>query len=182
MKRTFFGLVLSLFVIMSANSFAATSVAIIKINEIISKSVAMQKAKKEIDKKKEQIEKDLKEKEKKLMNEKADFESQAKVLDRMVLEEKALKFQEKVIKFQEEVRQNEQLLASVNNNVIGQILDNIKKIIADIKKEGKHDFDIVIPADIAIHHDSKLDISGDVMVRLDKEYKEVKVDFTNKSK
>ncbi|MDR3290181.1 MAG: OmpH family outer membrane protein [Rickettsiales bacterium] len=173
---------LSVLFIVSIVSVNATEIAVIKLDEIVKNSAAMVKAEKEIKEKKEGIEKDLKKKEKVLQTEKEELEGQIKVLDQSVAQDKIQKFQEKVVKFQNEVKENEGSLQSAYVDVVTQITNNIKVIVSDLKKEkdGKYIFDVVLPSSFVVYNDGKLDISGEVITRLNKQYKTVKVNFKKK--
>ncbi|GMO60420.1 MAG: hypothetical protein Ta2D_05880 [Rickettsiales bacterium] len=176
MKKILF----SVLVILSIVSANATEIATLKLDEIIKNSASMKKAEDEIKSKKESIEKDLKKQEKKLSDEKDELEGQVKVLDQSVAQEKIQKFQEKIQKFQAEVKDNETMLQNAYIDVVNQITNNVKSVIAEIKKEGKYKFDVVLPNALVVYADSSLDISGDVITKLNKGYKTVKVTFKKK--
>jgi Skp family chaperone for outer membrane proteins len=180
-KKFLFALFTLFFVLSNAN---ATEIATLKLEDIIKNSTAMVKAGKEIETKKNEIQKRLEKEEKKLTEERTDLEGQVKVLEPSKAQEKVQQFQDKVNKFQIEVRENEQMLQQANIDVVNQIIANIKTILKDMKdeKDSKYKFDVVLPTSGVVYSDVDLDLSGEVISRLNKKYKEVKVDFATKKK
>ncbi|MDR0423649.1 MAG: OmpH family outer membrane protein [Rickettsiales bacterium] len=177
MKKNF---LLSLFVVLSIVSVvSATEFATLKVEEVIKNSTAMEKVNKEIEKKKKEIEKDLQKEEKDLATEKESLEREINVLDKDVAEKKIQKFQEKVVKFQTKVKDSESNLQQANINAVNKILENIKAILSEMKNEkgSTYVYDIVLPTSTVVFVEKGLDISGEVLTRLNKKYKEVKVEF-----
>jgi Skp family chaperone for outer membrane proteins len=175
MKKILLNLIV-LFVVSSVN---ATEFATVKVEEIIKNSTAMEKVNKDIEKKKKEIEKDLQKEEKELAEEKSSLEKEVNVLEKDVAEKKIQKFQEKVLKFQTKVRENEQTLQQANIDAVNKILGNIKSVLSEMKneKDSKYAYDMVLPTSGVVFVEKDLDVSGEVLTRLNKKYKEVKVEF-----
>lgn len=158
------------------NQANASEIAIINLDEIIKNSTAMTKVNKALEEKKSDMEKKLKAQEKTLNDEKSSLESQIKTLSQDVAQQKVMDFQEKVMNFQKEVRENENSLQKTYMDAIFEVTNKIKEIVADMKKEkdGKYNFDVVLPASSVIYSEKSLDISSEVLSRLNKELKSVK--------
>ncbi len=162
------------------NQANAGEVAVINLEEIIKNSTAMSKINKELEAKKSDIEKKLKIDEKKLTDEKTSLEAQIKTLSQDVAQQKVMNFQQKVMDFQKNVKENENDLQRTYMNAVVQVTNTVKEIVAEMKNEknSKYDFQVVLPSASVIYSDKNLDISSEVLSRLNKRLKEIKV--TNK--
>lgn len=162
------------------NQANAGEVAVINLEEIIKNSTAMSKINKELEAKKSDIEKKLKIDEKKLTDEKTSLEAQIKTLSQDVAQQKVMDFQQKVMDFQKNVKENENDLQRTYMNAVVQVTNTVKEIVAEMKNEknSKYDFQVVLPSASVIYNDKNLDISSEVLSRLNKRLKEIKV--TNK--
>ena len=162
------------------NQANAREVAVINLEEIIKNSTAMSKINKELEAKKSDIEKKLKIDEKKLTDEKTSLEAQIKTLSQDVAQQKVMDFQQKVMDFQKNVKENENDLQRTYMNAVVQVTNTVKEIVAEMKNEknSKYDFQVVLPSASVIYSDKNLDISSEVLSRLNKRLKEIKV--TNK--
>ena len=174
MKKILFCLGLVAMVLVGQTN--AAEIAVINLDEVIKNSTAMTKANKILEGKKSDIEKKLKVEEKKLSDEKASLEAQIKTLSQEVAQEKAIAFQQKVIDFQKMVKENENSLQKSYMDAVIEITNTIKTIVDEMKNEknSKYDFKVVIPSASAIYSDKDLDISAEVLSRLNKRLKEIK--------
>lgn len=166
----FFGLIL-------VKPAGATEVAVVNLDEVIKNSTAMTKVNRDLEAKKGEMEKKLKADEKKLNDEKNTLESQIKTLSQEVAQEKVMAFQQKVIDFQKNVRENENQLQKSYVEAVMEITETIKTVIADMKNEknSKYDYEVAIPTASVLYSEKSLDISSEVLSRLNKKLKEVKV-------
>lgn len=158
------------------NSARATEIATINLDEVIKNSTAMTKATKSLEVQKGNVEKRLKAEEKKLNDEKMSLENQIKTLSQDVAQEKVMAFQQKVMKFQQDVRESESGLQKSYMDAVVQITEKVKSIVAEMKneKDGKYKYDVVLPAASVVYSDRSIDISPEVLSRLNKQLKEVK--------
>ena len=163
--------------LMLINQVFASDIAIINLDEIIKNSTAMANVNKTLENEKADIEKKLKIEEQKLTDEKNSLELTIKTLSQDVAQKKAMEFQQKVLAFQQEVRENETNLQKKYIDSVAEITNTIKEIVSDIRteKNSKYDFDVVLPASMTIYNNSELDISSEVLSRLNKKLKNVKV-------
>ena len=58
-------------------------------------------------------------------------------------------------------------------NVVIEITNNVKEIVAEMKQEKEYNFDVVMPVATLVYTSSDLDISSEVLKRLNKKLKEV---------
>ena len=171
MKKIFYSFVILFTFLAFVN---AGEYAVINMDEVIKNSTAMIKASKELEKNKSDVEKKLKIEEDKLTKEKEGLESSVKTLAQDVAQNKVSAFQQKVFDFQQKVKDEEMKLQKSYTNVTIEIINNIKLVIEEMKKEDKkYNFKIVIPTLSLPYYDKSLDISSDVLSRLNKKLKEV---------
>ena len=172
MKKIYY-IILCLFLV---NVTLANEIAVVNLDEIAKSSIAMEKANKTLEKRKIDVEKKLKAEEKKLSEEKESLESSIKTLSKEVAQEKITKFQDKVLEFQKKVKDEETKLQKDYSNVLIEVTNNIKLIIAEMReeKDSKYKFNIAIPASYVLYNVNTIDISAEVLLRLNKKLKEVK--------
>lgn len=175
MKKILFCL-LGLMLVFGNVEARASDIAIVNLEEIVNNSTAMVKAKKKLETKKTDIEKKLKAEEKSLSDEKNSLEGQIKILSQDVAQEKIMAFQEKVIAFQNKVKNNESELQKNFMDVYVEITNNIKDVIVEMRNEkgSKYDFDVVLPKASTLYNSQSIDISAEVLARLNKRLKEIK--------
>ncbi|HSQ97475.1 MAG TPA: OmpH family outer membrane protein [Rickettsiales bacterium] len=175
MKKILFCLVI-LTLVFSVVPARAQEVAVINLEEVINNSTAMNKVKKKLEAKKADMEKKLKVEEKGLTDEKTALESQIKVLSQDVAQEKVTAFQNKVIAFQDNVKKNENELQKGFMDAYLKVTNSVKDIIVEMKNEKntKYTFNVVIPKASTLYNDQNIDISAEVLARLNKKLKEIK--------
>lgn len=154
----------------------AQEIAVINLEEIIKNSSAMTKFSKNLDGQKNEIEKKLKVEEQALTTEKNGLESELTHLSNTLAQEKAIAFQKKVGEFQNKVKENESGLQKKYMAAIIEVTDNVKTIISDMKKEkdGRYNFSVVLPKSSVLYNDSTIDISAEVLSRLNKKLTTIK--------
>lgn len=175
MKKIIFCLVTLMLVFASVEA-RASEVAVINLEEIINNSTAMNKVKKKLEARKSDMEKKLKAEEKSLTDEKTALESQIKVMSQDVAEGKITAFQDKVVAFQNNVKKNEDELQKSFMDSYLVVTQNVKDIIEEMKSEknSKYTFNVVLPKAAALYNDQNVDISAEVLARLNKRLKEIK--------
>lgn len=159
-----------------ANQANASEIAVINLDEVIKNSKAIESANKILERKKSEIEKKLKVEEKKLSEEKESLEAKIKTFSQEVAQEKIVAYNQKLVEFQKMVRESEATLQKMSMEAVVEITNAIKTIVAEMKteKNSKYNFDVVVPAASVIYSEKNLDISAEVLSRLNKKLKEVK--------
>ena len=171
MKKIFLTFVL--FCTLFITSAIASEVAVINFEEIIKNSTAMEKINKSLEAKKTDLEKKFKAREQALNDEKNTLESQIKTLSQDIAQKKVLDFQQKVVNFQKEVKDSENTLQKNYMDAVIELTNKTKEIIIAMKKEknSKYKFDVVIPSSSVIYNEKNIDISAEVLSRLNKQLK-----------
>ena len=175
MKKVLFCLMVLAFTFSSINA-RANEVAVINLEEIIINSTSLNKVQKKLKAKKSDWEKKLKVEEKSLKNEGKALESQLKMLSQEVAREKVSTFQNKMLAFQNKVKESENELQKTYMNAYVEVTNNIKDIIVEMKneKDSKYAFNLVLPKASTLYNNSDIDISREVLKRLNKRLKEIK--------
>lgn len=175
MKKILFCLSFFAVLLLAGQSYAS-EVAVIDLDEILKNSTVMSKVNKTLENEKAGIEKKLKAEEEKLAEEKNSLESQVKTLSQEVAQQKVLEFQQKILAFQQKVKQNETDLQKKYMDSVIEVTEAIKNIVKEMKneKDSKYSFDVVLPLSSTIYAESNLDISAEVLSRLNKQLKTVK--------
>lgn len=175
MKKVLFCLVV-LTLIFGGFEAKANEVAVINLEEIVNNSTAMNKVKKKLETKKSDMEKKLKIEEKGLTDEKTALESQLKMLSQDIAQEKILAFQDKVNTFQGKVKDSESELQKTYMDSYVTVVNTIKDIIVEMKneKDSKYTFNVVLPKASTLYNNTDVDISAEVLNRLNKKLKEIK--------
>ena len=124
---------------------------------------------------KNQIQKELRKEENKLNAMKEDIQNKKSILSQEALEEKMIAFQSDVVSFQKEVKSKEELLQKAYMDAVLEVTDEIKLIVEEIKAEEKYKFDIALSSPMVIYVNSSLDISADVLRRLNKRLRTINV-------
>lgn len=175
---------LALTIMVAAFSFSSsvraddkTSIAIIDVQKIMTKSMAARSAQEQMDKKKKEYEDEIKAQEEKLQKTEKELSSQQSVLAKDVFQKKAQEFKQKVVEVQRKVNSRDQQLKTASNKAGATIQSNVVDIIKDMAKE--KGFTIVLPASQTLYSDASMDISDEVLKRLDKKLPNLKLEFND---
>jgi len=164
-------------VVFAALSFNANAagVGVLDVEKIVKESTAMRDIQGKVSKKQDEYQKEVTAKQTALETEQKRIEGKKNVLSKEALEKEAKAFEKKVddLKIFVEKRQNSLKKASVDG--MSKVNDKIKDIIADISKE--KEFDIIIQASQALYFKDELDISAEVLKRLNKKITKVDLKF-----
>ena len=157
---------LALFSLISLNAGAG---------EIVKESAAMRDIQGKVSKKQDEYQKDVTKKQSSLEAEQKKIESKKNVLSKDALEKESQAFEKKVedLKAFVEKRQNSLKKASLDG--MSKVNDKIKDIIAEISKEKS--LDVIIPSQQALYYKDELDISAEVLTKLNKKITKVDVKF-----
>ncbi len=153
----------------------AGGVGILDVEKIVKESAAMRDIQSKVSKKQDEYQKEVTKKQTALENEQKKIEGKKNVLSKEALEKESKSFEKKVedLKVFVDKKQNSLKKASVDG--MSKVNDKIKDIIADISKE--KDLDIIVPASQALYYKDELDISAEVLARLNKKITKIDVKF-----
>ena len=165
---------LALFSFISLNANAG-GIGILDVEKIVKESSAMRDIQGKVSKKQDEYQKDVTKKQTSLEAEQKKIESKKNVLSKDALEKENQVFEKKVedLKAFVEKKQNSLKKASLDGK--SKVNDKIKDIIAEISKE--KNLDVIIPSQQALYYKDELDISAEVLNKLNKKIIKVDVKF-----
>lgn len=178
MKRlTILALVASLAV--ASPAFAdEVKVAVVNIQGIMKDSTAAASVREQLESKQKSFQADLTKKEEALQKEDKELAKQQSVLSKDAFAEKRKAFITKATEAQKEVQAKKALLDAAFERSLNDIQKAVNDIIAELAKE--KGFNLALPTSQILYADDKMDISKDVLDRLNKKLPKVEVKFDSK--
>jgi Skp family chaperone for outer membrane proteins len=169
-----FVLTLAVFGIQSP-AFADAKIATLNIQEIMHDSTAAKSVRDQLDAKRKTFEAEMSKKEEALRKEDQDLSKQKDVLSTDAFEKKLKTFREKASAAQRDVQAKRSQL----DNAFTQAVNEIQKVVTDIvtgmaKERG---FTVVVPTSQLVWADPSLDISQEVLAKLNQKLPKVTVKF-----
>ena len=162
------------FALFSFNANAG-KVGILDVEKIVKESVAMRDIQGKVSKKQDEYQKEVTKKQKDLETEQKRIEGKKSVLSAAAFEKETAGFEKKVDDLKTYVDRRQNSLKKASLDGMGKVNDKIKDIISDISKE--QDFDIIVPASQTLFYKDELDVSEEVLKRLNKKITKVDVKF-----
>lgn len=173
MKKTFIALTTAC-AFFSANAFAG-SIAVLDVEKIVKDSTAMRDIQAKVTKKQDEYQKEVTKKQKDLEAEQKRIESKKNILAKEALEKETKKFEEKVDDLKAFVDKKQNSLKKASMDSMSKVNDKIKDIIAELSKE--KDIDLIVPTSQTLFYKDEMDISAEVLKRLNKKITKVDVKF-----
>jgi len=173
MKKNFIALA-AVFTLLSLNANAA-NIAVLDVEKIVKESVAMVDIQKKVTKKQEEYQKEVNAKQKELEAEQKKLEGKKTVLASDAFEKEMKKFEGKVDQLKELVDKKQNSLKKASVDAMGKVNDDIKTIIAELSKEKS--LDLIVPAGQTLFYKDEMDVSAEILKRLNKKVTKVNVNF-----
>lgn len=173
MKKSF----LTIFAVSTLVSFNASAVGIgiLDVEKIVKESSAMRDIQKKISNKQDEYQKEVTKKQDELESEQKRIESKKNVLSKEAFEKETKAFEKKIDDLKTFVDKKQNSLKKASMDSMGKVNDKIKDIIADIAKE--KDFEVIIPSSQTLYYKDALDISDEVLKKLNKKITKADVKF-----
>jgi Skp family chaperone for outer membrane proteins len=168
-------LLLSIFVLLNLSvvaNAAESKIAVVNMQAILEKASAAVDIRERIKKQSEQYLAEITKEEDKLRADEKKLASESGVLAKEVLEKKRKEFQDKVIKVQKNAQDKRANLDNSFKNSLEQVDKVISEIIGELAKE--KGFEVAMPTSQIIYWQKELDITDEVLTRLDKKLPKVK--------
>ncbi|MBL6664850.1 MAG: OmpH family outer membrane protein [Rickettsiales bacterium] len=174
MKKIF--LVAITFCFLSTTNFAnAGEIAILDIEKIVKESKAMKYIQNKVSKQQDKYQKLVTSKQSQLEKDQKKVEGKKSVLSEEAFAKELAEFEQKVDELKEYVDRKQNSLKKASLDAMSKVNDVIKNIISDIAKE--KNIDIIIPANQALYFKDSMDISEEVLEKLNNKIAKVKVTF-----
>jgi len=154
---------------------SATEIAVIDVDQIVKESKAMQYLQKKVSQKQEEYQKEVTKRQNSLEKEQKSIEGKKSVLSEKAFKNEVEEFEKKVVKLRNFVDRRQNSLKKASLDAMSKINDEIKEIITDLSEE--KGFDAIIPASGTLYFKNALDVSDEVLKRLNKKITRVKVRF-----
>ena len=181
MTTRLYALAATIILTCSGNAFAEDAkpnIAVVNIQQVMKDSTAAKSVREQLENKQKTFQADITKKEEALKKEDQELAKQKGVLSKEAFEEKARAFRNKATEVQKEVQSKKALLDNAFERSLSDIQKATTEIIADLSKEKS--LIIAIPTSHILYADSKLDISADVLERLNKKLPKLDVKFDGK--
>lgn len=156
-------------------SASAGEIAILDVEKIVKESTAMRDIQSKVSKKQTEYQKEVDKKQKALEAEQKKIEGKKNVLSKEALEKEVATFEEKVEDLKQFVDTKQNNLKKASLDSMSKVNDKIKDIISDIAKE--KNIDVILPAAQSLYYKETLDISAEVLEKLNKKVTKIDVKF-----
>ena len=150
-----------------AQQMEPTVVAVVDLQHLMRASQAGQTIESQMESLRQNFTDTVTQQEGALRQEERDLQEQAALLSPEVLAERRRQFEEKVVELQRDVRNRQQLLEQTYAGGVGQVRQVIIDILTQMIEE--RGIDLVVPQTAVLVGTRTLDITDDVLARLDKE-------------
>ncbi len=173
MKKSF----LAIFAVSALISFnaSAAGIGVLDVEKIVKESSAMRDIQKKISNKQDEYQKEVTKKQDELESEQKRIEGKRNVLSKEAFEKETKAFEKKIDDLKTFVDKKQNSLKKASMDSMGKVNDKIKDIIADIAKE--KDFEVIIPSSQTLYYKDALDISDEVLKKLNKKITKADVKF-----
>jgi len=151
------------------------TIAVVNIQQIMKDSTAAKSVREQLEGKQKSFQADITKKEESLKKEDQELAKQRNVLAKDAFETKARAFRTKATDVQKEVQSKKTLLDNAFERSLNEIQKTTTDIIAELSKE--KGFAVAVPTSQILYADSKLDISAEVLERLNKKLPKLDVKF-----
>lgn len=157
-------------------------IAVVNIQKLMNESGAAKSVREQLENKQKSFQADITKKEEQLKKEDQELGKQKGVLSKEAFEEKAHEFRKKVTDVQKEVQSKKAMLDTGANRSWAQIQKAVTEIVAELSKE--KGFSVALPTETPtsqiLFADSRLDITEEVLTRLNKKLPKIDVQFDAK--
>ncbi len=160
---------------LTINSASASNIAILDLEKIIKDSKAMRDIQAKVNKKQDEYQKEVSKKQSDLESEQKTIEGKKSVLSKDGFEKEVQKFEKKVDDLKTYVDRKQNSLKKASMESMSKVNEIIKDIIAEIAKD--KNYNVIIPASQTVFFEDGLDISEEVLKKLDKKITKVEVKF-----
>jgi outer membrane protein len=151
------------------------SFATVNIQKIMQESNAAKSVREQIDGKMKALQSELSKKDEQFQKEHQEIEKQRSALSKQAFEEKTRSFSTKVTSAQKEVQSKKAMLDNAFERAINDIQKAVTEIIAGMAKE--KNFTVALPTSQILYADEKLDITSEVLTKLNQKLPKVDVKF-----
>lgn len=154
-------------------------IAVVNIQQVMKDSTAAKTVREQLESKQKSFQTEITKKEDALKKEDQELGKQKSVLSKDAFEKKVTEFRVKATGVQKDVQAKKAQLDGAFEHSLNDIQQVVTEIISDLSKE--KGFTIAVPTSQILYADKSLDISADVLERLNKKLPKLDVKFEEKS-
>lgn len=173
MKKSF--LTLAVYLLTSLNVAFGAQIGILDVDKIIQESSAVVDIQKKVDAKKVAYETEINKKQSQLEAEQKKLEDKKITLSKEAFEKEVKGFETKVDDLKTYIDRKQNSLKKASIDAMSKVNDKVKTIVSEIAKE--KELDTIIPASQTLYFKDELDITAEVLSRLNKKITKVEVKF-----
>lgn len=162
---------------LTSTQAAAESIAIFNFQQILHDSLAGKSAKDQLDAKQKSFQAEMSKKEEELNKEQDKLFQQKAVLSQEAFEKKAKDFRTRMNAAQRDVQEKKGELDNALFSASNEIQKNVGEIVHKLAQE--KGYTLVMPATPLMYYDPKLDITNDVLARLNASMPKITLNFKN---
>ena len=175
MKNKFLSLAaISLLTLIASKSFAG-EIAVLDIEKIAKESKAVHDIQAKVSKKQDEFQKEITKKQTDLESEQKKLEAKKNHLSKEGLEKEQKAFEKKIDALKELVEKRQNSLKKASTDSMAKVNDKMKEIISEIAKEKS--LNLIVPSSQVVFSNDNLDISAEVLDKLNKKVTKVDVKF-----
>lgn len=153
---------------------AESKIAVVDIQKVLEKSTAAVDIRDRIKKQRDKYQSEISKEEEKLRADEQKLATESSVLAKQAFEKKREEFKAKLIKVQKDVQDKRANLDSSLSSSLEQVQKVVFEIIAELASE--KGFEVAVPASQILYWKPEVDITNEVLKRLDKKLPKVKAD------
>ena len=173
MKKGF--LAFSIYLLTSYNVAFGAQIGVLDVDKIIQESSAVVDIQKKVDAKKIAYENEINKKQSQLETEQKKLEDKKITLSKEAFEKEVKGFETKVDDLKTYIDRKQNSLKKASIDAMSKVNDKVKTIVSEIAKE--KELDTIIPASQTLYFKDELDITAEVLSRLNKKITKVDVKF-----
>ncbi len=158
----------------SANA-NASGIGILDVERIMKESVAMRDFQSKIEKKEDEYRKEVEKKQSELDSEQKKIEAKRSILSKEAFDKEVAGFDKKLDSLKTFVDRKQSSLKKASIDAMSKLNDNVRDIFSDIAKD--RGLDIIIPSSQAVYYEDKMDVTDDVLKKLNKKITKIDVKF-----
>lgn len=153
----------------------AGGIGVLDVEKIVKESSAMRDIQSKVSKKQDEYQKEVTKKQNELESEQKRIEGKKNVLSKEAFEKETKAFEKKIDDLKTFVDKKQNSLKKASMDSMSKVNDKVKDIIAEISKE--KELDVIVPASQTLYYKDELDISAEVLKRLNKKITKLDVKF-----
>lgn len=171
MKRIL--LTLSFILFFCSNALADLKVAVVDYQKVLQQAKAAKNAQEQIKKKRDTYQNEIAKQEEQIRKDDADLAKQRSLLSQDAFESKQSEFKSKFMKFQSDVQKKRASMDDALTKALSEINVATVKVIGELSKE--RGFNIVLPTSQILYSEPSMDVTDEVLKRLDKTLSKVDI-------